>query len=156
MVSSGYLFEYYQSWYNAAGHADNPKNGSGESSQMHKWLAQMSLRHETDQVHPTTNRLWSFRCIVGDVRSLWDALVKNPGAPHRPDVVHGTVYVWEDWGGIMFRWYVTVLLSNYHRQAWNQVERGPLAAYLLIGMIRFWRCPVYTSDVDPCTFLFAG
>jgi len=155
-VYGGYLFEYYQLWDTAARHADRLNNWSSESCRMHIWLAQLSLRQEADLAYPTTNCLCSSRCIFSDFPSLWGAPVQNRGAPGMGDVPTRTGFIWEYRCSIMFRRYVSHLQSKFHRRAQNCVERDAFAGHLLIGMIRFWSCPVHASDVDLSTISFAG
>jgi len=107
-------------------------------------------------VSPTTNCRCSSSCRFDDPQSQRGAPVQNQSPPEIGDVPKGTGYIWKYRCSIMFRRYVNDVQSNYHRQAWNRVQRGAFAGHLLIGIIWSWSCPVHAWDADLSRFLFAG
>jgi hypothetical protein len=72
------------------------------------------------------------------------------------DVPKGTGYIWKYPCSIMFRRCVSHLQSNCHCRIRNWVQTGACIRYLLIGMSRFWSCPVHAWDVAQFRFSFAG
>ena len=142
-VSSIFLIKYYQTWDTVARHADRSKKLSSECCRMLKWQAQLFLRREVDPVYPTTSHPCSSRCRFDDSQSQQGAPVQNRGVPEIGDVLEGTEYIWKYPCSITFRRYVSRLQSKYPRRVRNRVQRGAFARHLLIGMIRFWSCPVH-------------
>jgi len=156
LVSSGYLFEHYQSWDTVARSADRPKNWFRELCQMHISLTKSSLWKEFDAVYPSTSRPGSSRCRFDDPQNQQGAPVQNRGVPEMGDVQGGTEYMWKYPCSIKFQRYVTNLQTKDHRRAWHQVQRGVFSGHLLIGMIQSCGCTVHSWDVDLSRFSSAG
>ena len=154
--SSRYLFEYYQSWDIPATHADYPRNWSSESCPIQIWLARLSLWQDVDPVYPTTNCLCLSCCRINDPPSQRGTQVDNWGVPEMGDVLGGTGFIWKYPCSIMFRRYASTLQFHYDCQARNKVQREAFAKHMLIGMIRFWSCPVPVWDIDLSIISFTG
>jgi len=119
---------------------------------MHIWLAWLSLWQELNPGHPTTNHPCSSCCRFVDPQSQCHALVQDRAVPEIGDVPEGTGFIWKYPSSVMFPRYVRYLQSNYHRRAWNWVQRGLFTGHLVFGMIRFWHCAVHAWDVDISMF----
>ena len=56
----------------------------------------------------------------------------------------------------MFQRYVSYLQYNYHHLDQHQVLSGAIGRNPQSGIIQIFCCPVYASDVDLSTFLYAA
>jgi len=86
--------------------------------------------------------------------SIFLAQVQNRSVTATGDNLGGTWYIRKLPSSIRSPRYASQLLSNYHHQAQNGLQRGASSVHLLIGMIWSWCCPVHASDADLSMCLF--
>jgi len=123
---------------------------------MHILLQQSSLRQELDPAYHTTNRTCSSHCRFDNPQSQRGTPVQKWSVTQMEDVLGKIGYIRLYPCGVMFWRDVSHLQSNYNCRAQNWVQRGAFSGHLLIGLIRFWSCPVHALDVDVSMILFVG